>query len=67
MTLKAVGSQSSVGQGSRGLFLVNPMLRPREILAYLRAAPQWVGTEGTTRPAHRAPPAVGMPGAPVLT
>ena len=39
------------------------MLRPREMLAYARAAPQWVGTEGTTRPAHQAPPAVGMPGA----
>lgn len=60
MTLKAVGSKSLVGQGSCGLFLVNPMLRPKEILAYLMAAPQWVGSEGTTRPAHRAPPAVGI-------
>ena len=52
VTLKGVGSRRVVAQGSGGFFLVRLTLRPRKSLAHLRAAPQWAGTERTTRSTH---------------
>lgn len=51
-TLKAMGSRRAMDQGFCGLFLVRLTLRPRKNLTHPRVAPQWAGTERTTRLAH---------------